>query len=126
MDGTLEVTLEAAATMVPWNEGERFAYTYNGATPGPTLRVRPGGSPHDPSHELTRRTHNLHTHGLRVSPEGASDDVLVTVAPGEERTYVYEIPADHPEGDVLVSPTRPRDRCGARLPQVRRRHRRRG
>ena len=41
-DGRLEVTLTARAGMVPHGDGTRFAYTYNGTTPGPTLRVRPG------------------------------------------------------------------------------------
>ena len=40
--GRLDVTLVAAPSKVAFGAGKRFAYTYNGSTPGPTLRVRPG------------------------------------------------------------------------------------
>ena len=38
-NGRLDVELVAAAQHVPFGDGKRFAYTYNGPTPGPTLRV---------------------------------------------------------------------------------------
>ena len=40
--GQLEVTLQASPGDVAWRDGSRWAYTYNGSTPGPTLHVRPG------------------------------------------------------------------------------------
>ena len=47
---------------------------------------------------------NLHTHGLHVSPEGDSDNVFVMVDPGQQHTYRYEIPADHPSGTFWYHP----------------------
>jgi FtsP/CotA-like multicopper oxidase with cupredoxin domain len=41
---------------------------------------------------------NLHTHGLHVSPEGNSDNVLVAIDPGQTHPYKIEIPKDHPPG----------------------------
>ncbi len=96
--GLLEVTLRAAPTMVPWHAGTRYAYTYNGATPGPTLRVRPGDRlVVHLENELDDDT-NLHTHGLHVSPDGDSDNIFVRVPPGQSRTYTYDIPPEHRSG----------------------------
>ncbi len=41
---------------------------------------------------------NLHTHGLWVSPSGNSDNVLISIDPGKDFTYEYDIPSDHPAG----------------------------
>jgi L-ascorbate oxidase len=41
---------------------------------------------------------NLHAHGLWVNPNGNSDNVLVSVNPGVEFQYEYNIPPDHPAG----------------------------
>ena len=103
-DGRLDVELVAAASQVAFGDGKRFAYTYNGTTPGPTLRVRPGDTL---SIRLVNRlgeTTNLHTHGLHVSPSGHADNVFVSVADGERRTYTYEIPPDHRSGTFWYHP----------------------
>jgi len=97
-DGRLELTLRAEAQKVPFGNGTRFAYTYNGSTPGPTLRVRPGDRlVVTLENELDTDT-NLHTHGLHVSPSGDADNIFVTVSPGQSHTYTYDIPADHRSG----------------------------
>ncbi len=103
-DGRLEVTLVAAATMVPWGSGSRYALTYNGGIPGPTLRVRPGDTL-----TLTLRNDldtptNLHTHGLHISPSGRSDNVFVMIEPGAAYTYEYVLPEDHPSGTFWYHP----------------------
>lgn len=41
---------------------------------------------------------NLHTHGFQVSPRDPSDNVLLTIKPGECHQYIYDLPADHPTG----------------------------
>jgi FtsP/CotA-like multicopper oxidase with cupredoxin domain len=41
---------------------------------------------------------NLHTHGLQVSPRDPSDNVLLTIKPGECHQYEYQIPLDQPAG----------------------------
>ena len=41
---------------------------------------------------------NLHSHGLWVSPAGNSDNVLLSINPGKDFTYYYDLPDDHPSG----------------------------
>ena len=41
---------------------------------------------------------NLHTHGLWINPSGNSDNVLISVNPGIQFQYEYNIPPDHPAG----------------------------
>lgn len=104
---------------------------------GPTLRVRPGDrlnilfrnnltyqeSAGDGSHSTTNPhgfdVINLHTHGLHVSPQSPSDNVLLNIFPKqtpqgplnecyaefgkancvmEKFAYAYKIPANHPSG----------------------------
>ena len=103
-NGRLDVTLVAAAATVPYSTGGRWALTYNGTTPGPTLRVRPGDVLTVTLDNRLDAPTNLHTHGLHVSPEGDSDNVFVMVDSGRQHTYRYEIPADHPSGTFWYHP----------------------
>jgi L-ascorbate oxidase len=41
---------------------------------------------------------NMHTHGLWINPAGNSDNVLISVNPGVNFQYEYNIPPDHPAG----------------------------
>ncbi len=54
--------------------------------------------------QLTQAPINLHTHGLRVSPKGNSDNVLLHIGAGLSNTYTYEIREDHPEGAFWYHP----------------------
>jgi FtsP/CotA-like multicopper oxidase with cupredoxin domain len=47
---------------------------------------------------------NLHAHGLWVSPQGNSDNVLLTINPGVKFEYEYNIPNDHPAGTFWYHP----------------------
>lgn len=47
---------------------------------------------------------NMHTHGLWVSPAGNSDNVLLTLAPGQQFTHEYNVPSDHPAGTFWYHP----------------------
>jgi FtsP/CotA-like multicopper oxidase with cupredoxin domain len=95
---------------------------YNGQVPGPTITVTPGRTlrirvrnrltPYDSSgwpgnHNVPHAldTTNLHVHGLNVMPHlfeplGTSDPAapMIAIRPGEDKDYVFEIPADHPPG----------------------------
>lgn len=75
--------------------------------PGETVRVTlknelpadpscAGGSPTNTPHCFNGT--NLHTHGLWVNPAGNSDNVLISIDPGVEFQYEYNIPPDHPAG----------------------------
>lgn len=102
--GTLNVELVASEVQVPWANGTRFALAYNDSVPGPTLRVRPGDTVRLTLRNSLDEPTNLHTHGLHVPPSGDSDNIFVMVAPGESRTYTYEIPADHSGGTFWYHP----------------------
>ncbi len=80
------------------------ALGFNGTTPGPTLRISPGD---ELALRLTNRLAqptNLHTHGLRVSPSGNSDNPFVRVEPGTSFDYLIKIPDDHPTGTFWYHP----------------------
>ena len=47
---------------------------------------------------------NLHSHGLWVSPAGNSDNVLISIKPGVDFEYKYNIPIDHPAGTFWYHP----------------------
>jgi FtsP/CotA-like multicopper oxidase with cupredoxin domain len=80
------------------------AWGYNGSSPGPTLRVRPGDQLALRLHNRLDQPTNLHTHGLRVSPEGNSDNPFVHLAPGEAFDYRITIPSEHPAGTFWYHP----------------------
>jgi len=99
------------------------ARRYEGATPGPTLRARPGDvvsvtvenrlGPEDRSAFAEDALHSpntttLHAHGLHVSP--TEDDVFTLVAPGAARTY--ESPPRAGAGRSLRERARGRSRAG--------------
>ena len=94
-DGLLSITLRAEAGAVPYGNSHRFAYTYNGGSPGPTLRLRPGDRLVITLENRLAEPTNLHTHGLHVSPSGDSDNIFAQVNPGQSHVYTYDIPTDH-------------------------------
>jgi FtsP/CotA-like multicopper oxidase with cupredoxin domain len=111
-----------------WNPAtQRFdkvhlrSYTGEGVNPdapfvAPKIEVRPGQTismtlhdklPADPSctaqHSDPNDPHcfngtNLHSHGLWISPSGNSDNVLLSINPGVDFEYIYNLPPDHPAG----------------------------
>jgi FtsP/CotA-like multicopper oxidase with cupredoxin domain len=97
-------------------------YTYDGVVPGHTWELRGGDTlridlindlprlPHENHMPMTRphewTTTNLHTHGLHVSPGGNSDNVFLSIPPGERQHYEIHIPEDHPAGLFWYHPHR--------------------
>lgn len=97
-DGLLEVTLRAEPGPISTSTGTRYGYSYNGNSPGPTLRIRPGDRLTVTVENDLEEPTNLHTHGLHVSPSGNSDNIFITIDPGQQHQFVYDIPTDHPAG----------------------------
>jgi FtsP/CotA-like multicopper oxidase with cupredoxin domain len=119
-NGVLRTSLEAliATNFIENSEtgeiDEVNTPTYEGSLIGPTLRITPGDSiqfgllnslpqnpaqdrkgafPHDPY------TTNFHSHGLRVSPDGISDNVYREMFPREEPWPVkIDVAPDHQSG----------------------------
>lgn len=102
VNGQLDLSLTAGpATYQGASEG---ALAYNDAPIGPTLRVRPGDRINLTLRNGLDAPTNLHTHGLNVSPTGQGDDVFATIAAGDERSYVYDVPVDHRSGTFWYHP----------------------
>ena len=87
------------------------------ATPGDTIRIKLHNElPPDPNCTSQAAADvntphcfngtNLHSHGVWVSPAGNSDNVLVSINPGVNFEYEYNIPADHPAGTFWYHPHR--------------------
>jgi FtsP/CotA-like multicopper oxidase with cupredoxin domain len=82
--------------------------------PGDTLRIRlvndlpdePATGPHpdDVNKPHGFNTTNLHTHGLHVSPEDNSDNVLLEIPPRGRQDYKIQMKAGHPPGTHWYHP----------------------
>jgi FtsP/CotA-like multicopper oxidase with cupredoxin domain len=103
-NGILDVTLPVAEVPVLIGDTRVTAMTYGGSLPGPTLVVRPGDVLSIALENRLAGPTNLHTHGLHVSPDGSSDNVLRRVDAGTTADYRYEIPAGHPPGVFWYHP----------------------
>lgn len=99
----MQVELTAAAG-VRLAGRDTHALGFNTTSPGPTLRVRPGDELAVPLTNRLDQPTNLHTHGLRVSPQANSDNPFIRVDPGTSFDYSYLIPADHPAGTLWYHP----------------------
>ncbi|WP_120522116.1 multicopper oxidase family protein [Arthrobacter celericrescens] len=102
--GRLDVRLEATQATVPLAGRPASCFSYNGAVPGPTLRVRPGDSLAISLVNKLREPTNLHLHGLHVSPQGNGDNAFISVEPGSTFRYEHRIPEDHPPGVYWYHP----------------------
>jgi L-ascorbate oxidase len=111
----------------PWTQSddpvELRSFKGSGANEGdfvaPTIRIAPGNSlTIEMNNRLEPCTNdqiaekrcfnetNLHTHGLWVSPSGNSDNVMISIPPGGQFRYEYEISEDHPAGTFWYHPHR--------------------
>lgn len=96
---TLTTTLtQSQGTATIGDDTVSDAWTYNGSYVGPTLWVQPGDTLDVTIINNINQVSNLHTHGLHVSPEGNSDNVLLNLEPGETNRFTIRIPEDHPNG----------------------------
>lgn len=103
-NGILNVTLEAKPTMLSFNGGKRWALTYNGTFPGPTLVAKPGDTINVTLKNSTNMMTNLHTHGPHVPPTGNSDNPFIMVHPGDSFKYSFKIRKDQEPGTFWYHP----------------------
>ena len=125
VDYRFEIVRAQGTLHNPWtlsdDKVELRSFIGSGAKPGdfvaPTIRVAPGQrlnvlidnklercSDEQRTKHLCFNDTNLHTHGLWVSPSGNSDNVLISIKPGEQFRYQYDISADHPAGTFWYHP----------------------
>jgi len=118
-DGLLSVSLALSAMRLSGPDVSLVTRGFNGTLPAIGLAVRPGDrlrirytnrleaplGPNLPNNFHFPNTTNLHLHGLHVSSQAPSDDVLdVALGPGEEWQYDYQIIPDHSPGTYWVHP----------------------
>ncbi len=123
----LEIARSKGVIYNPWtltdDQVELRSFLGSGEAQGdfvaPTIRIAPGQRLNiDIANRLEHCTDkeradnacfndtNIHTHGLWVSPSGASDNVLISIPSGGEHHYIYDIPVDHPAGTFWYHPHR--------------------
>jgi FtsP/CotA-like multicopper oxidase with cupredoxin domain len=108
-DEAIELSLGKARASIINTDISFNTRLYNGMFPGPVIRMKAGtrcsvllkneldgercpSGHHNGLH--CPDTTNLHTHGLHVTPKGASDNINITVQPGEQFQYQYDLQAD--------------------------------
>ena len=70
-----------------------------------TNRHQPCNKPNTNSNVLKDpNTTNLHTHGLHIGGLYPGDNVHFSLEPGEQHTYMYNIPCDHSGGTFWYHP----------------------
>lgn len=121
VNGVLVDTLNIRTSTVTVQGRTITASTYNGAVPGATWRVRPGETirvhlknqlPPNPDQDSADQgnypqrvnTTNLHVHGLNVSPKNNSDNVLLSILPGDSLDYEFVLPKHHASGTYWFHP----------------------
>ena len=120
VDGELATELRVHYAYVDIGGYRLSLRTYEGAIPGPTLRVQPGDAlrislindlppnraemPLDTDLPHHFNTTNLHVHGMHVSPSGDADNVLRSMEPGQSYDVAIAVPADHTRGTYWYHP----------------------
>ena len=97
-NGVLSTTLVAQHTKVELGGTILDGMTYNGDFAGPVMRVRQGDVLKVKLVNHLDQLTNLHFHGLHTTPLGYSDNVHLTVAPGQSIDYEVPIPVTQPPG----------------------------
>lgn len=120
--GRLKAKLYMDVTDIDLPSGPAKLRIFNGQLPGPTLRLSPGDTlevafenrmpPNPDTGQIVTNspnrfnTTNVHYHGFHVSPRGNSDNVYLSIDPGQHFNYVVKIPEDHPAGNYWYHPHR--------------------
>jgi len=91
--GLVEAELRARVRRIVVDGQPVTLWTYEGAFPGPELRVRAGERLRLTFRNDLPEASNLHYHGLHVPPTGRADNIWLHVPPGGRFTYEFDIPA---------------------------------
>ncbi len=74
------------------------ALAYNGSIPDTLYECRAGDGVRLHFRNRLDRATNLHFHGLHVPPTNRADNPFLHIPPGENFTYEFQIPPNHPAG----------------------------
>ncbi len=103
-EGQLDISLEARSGWVNLAGRQANLYSFNGQVPGPLLEAKPGDRVHIQFANNLPEPTNLHYHGLHVPPTGNADNIFLEIQPGEQLTYEFTIPENHPAGMFWYHP----------------------
>src|SRR5882757_3219011 len=119
-NGVLSTTLRIAYTYRQIGGVRLYVRSYEGTSPGPTLRMKPGetlrikmindlppnrdGLPADISAPHQFNNTNFHFHGAHASPSGIADNVMRSMAPGRAYEIEIKLPNDHTRGTYWYHP----------------------
>ena len=120
VDGVLSTSLRAAYAYRHIGGVKLYVRSYEGGSPGPTLRMKPGETlriklindlppnrdwlPADISRPHQFNNTNFHLHGSHVSPSGIADNVMRSMAPGHTYDIEIKLPEDHTKGTYWYHP----------------------
>ena len=103
-NGLLEIDLEASERLVNLGGKQAYLLTYNGQVPAPRLEAKPKDKVRiNFTNNLAQPT-NIHYHGLHIPITGNADNVFLQIEPGEQLTYEFTIPENHPAGTFWYHP----------------------
>jgi FtsP/CotA-like multicopper oxidase with cupredoxin domain len=120
VNGVLSTSLRCAYAYRQIGGVRLYVRSYEGGSPGPTLRMKPGETlriklindlppnrdalPADISHPHQFNNTNFHFHGAHASPSGIADNVMRSMAPGHSYNIEIALPADHTSGTYWYHP----------------------
>ena len=103
-DGLLELDLSASESPVNLGNKQAYLLTYNGQIPAPRLEANPGDRVKIHFTNNLSQPTNIHYHGLHIPITGNADNVFLQIEPGEQLTYEFTIPENHPAGTFWYHP----------------------
>lgn len=103
-DGLLELDLDARAQPITLDGQTANLLSYGGRIPGPRLDVRPGDTVRIHFTNNLAAPTNLHYHGLHIPPTGQADNPFLEIPPGEQLTYEFTLPENHPSVTAYYHP----------------------
>ncbi|WP_036488538.1 multicopper oxidase family protein [Myxosarcina sp. GI1] len=103
-DSLLELDLSASESPVNLGNKQAYLLTYNGQVPAPRLEAYPGDRVKIHFTNNLSQATNIHYHGLHIPITGNADNVFLQIEPGEQLTYEFTIPENHPAGTFWYHP----------------------
>lgn len=119
-NGVLSTSLRCAYTYRDIGGMRLYLRSYEGGSPGPTLRMKPGETlkirltndlppnrdymPQNISRPHQFNNTNFHFHGAHCSPSGIADNVMRSMAPGRAYDIEITLPPDHTRGTYWYHP----------------------
>ncbi len=119
-NGVLSTSIRCAYAYRQVGGVQLYVRSYEGGSPGPTLRMKPGEklkitlvndlppnrdiAPADLSNPHQFNNTNFHFHGSHVSPSGISDNVMRSMPPGHTYNVEIDLPKDHTMGTYWYHP----------------------